>query len=171
MALVLPEPRTGSGVQTLRSTGSRSRRSVRKSSNGRSGIPGATVAEKRSSRSFVCRRCTSSVSGGRTLTVSPQELHEALQARRAEQREQALHQEYAARSGIEGSLSEGVRAHGMRRSRSQGRDTMHVQMVSVAAALSLVRIHHMLERAKAGLSPRRVRRPSAIVRIQDRKVA
>ncbi|MGH2478755.1 MAG: IS1182 family transposase [Ktedonobacteraceae bacterium] len=115
--------------------------------------------------------CTTSRVGGRTLTVSPREIHEALQERRGQQREPAFQQEYARRSGIEGSLSEGVRAHGMRRSRYQGRDKTHLQMVSVAAAINLCRISHFFEREQAGLPPRRVRRPSAFARLREQKVA
>lgn len=115
--------------------------------------------------------CTKSQTGGRTLTVAPQPLHQALQERRVEQRSKAFQQEYAARSGIEGTLSEGVRAHGMRRSRYRGREKTHLQMVSVAAAINLVRIHQMLQRTRVGLPPRRERKPSAFARLPQRKGA
>jgi transposase len=125
----------------------------------------------------VCQKCevkslcTKSVTGGRTLTVYPQEIHETLQERRAEQRGKAFQQEYAARCGIEGSISEGVRAHGMRRSRYRGRDKTHLQMVGVAAAINLVRIYQMLGRERAGLPPRRVRTPSPFARLQQPALA
>lgn len=115
--------------------------------------------------------CTKSQTGGRTLTVAPQPLHQALQERRVEQRSKAFQQEYAARSGIEGTLSEGVRAHGMRRSRYRGREKTHLQMVSVAAAINLVRIHQMFQRTRVGLPPRRERKPSAFARLPQRKGA
>lgn len=115
--------------------------------------------------------CTKSQTGGRTLTVAPREIHQALHERRAEQRDKAFQQNYAARAGIEGTLSEGVRAHGMRRSRYRGREKTHLQMVSVAAAINLVRLHQMLQRTRVGLSPRRERRPSAFARLQMRKGA
>jgi transposase len=115
--------------------------------------------------------CTSSLKGGRTLTVYPQAIHEALQRRRVEQRTPAFQKAYAARSGIEGSISEGVRAHGMRRSRYRGREKTHLQMVSVAAAINLVRIARMLQRERAGLSPRRVRKPSPFARLQQQASA
>lgn len=115
--------------------------------------------------------CTKSQTGGRTLTIAPRELHEALHERRVEQRSKAFQQKYAQRAGIEGTLSEGVRAHGMRRSRYRGRDKTHLQMVSVAAAINLVRLVQMLQREQAGLSPRRVRPPSAFARLQARKLA
>src|SRR5256884_8109607 len=57
---------------------------------------------------------------GRILTLSPQRLHEARERRRAEQRSPAFQERYALRSGIEGSLSEGVRSHGLRRARYRG---------------------------------------------------
>jgi transposase len=122
-------------------------------------------------RCAVRTLCTRSVEGGRTLTVYPQEIHETLQERRAQQTGKAFQQEYAARSGIESCISEGVRAHGMRTSRYRGLAKMHLQMVGVAAAINLVRIHQMLSREQAGLPPRRVRRPSAFARLQQRKVA
>jgi transposase len=128
-------------------------------------------APKRCQQCAVKTHCTKSQTGGRTLTVAPRELHEALHARRVEQRSKAFQQQYAARAGIEGTLSEGVRAHGMRRSRYRGRDKTHLQMVSVAAAINLVRLVQMLQREHAGLPPRRVRTPSAFARLQARKGA
>lgn len=115
--------------------------------------------------------CTSSQQGGRTVTVAPQPIHEALHERRAQQSGHSFQQAYAARAGIEGTLSEGVRAHGMRTSRYRGLAKTHLQMVSVAASINLVRIHQMLVREQAGLPPRRVRRPSSFARLQPRKLA
>ncbi len=57
---------------------------------------------------------------GRILTLSPQRVHEARERRRAEQRTPAFQERYALRAGIEGSLSEGVRCHGLRRARYRG---------------------------------------------------
>jgi len=115
--------------------------------------------------------CTKSEKGGRTLTLYPQDIYEAMDERRAEQSGEAFQKRYAARSGIEGTLSEGVRAHGMRRSRYQGMEKTHLQMVSIAVAINVVRIHQMLEREKMGLPPRRVRKRSSFARLQDRVAA
>lgn len=116
-------------------------------------------------------QCTRSEKGGRTLTVYPREIHDALQERQASQKTASFQQDDAVRSGIEGTLSEVVRAHGMRRSRYRGREKTHLQMVSVAAAINLVRIHQMLLREQTGLPPRRVRAPSAFARLQERMEA
>ena len=54
---------------------------------------------------------------GRILTLSPQPLSEARSRRRTEQDTPAFQERYALRAGIEGSLSEGIRRHGLRRAR------------------------------------------------------
>jgi transposase len=54
---------------------------------------------------------------GRILTLSPQPIHEARSRRRTEQATPAFQQRYGLRAGIEGTLSEGVRSHGLRRAR------------------------------------------------------
>src|SRR6266550_4001083 len=56
----------------------------------------------------------------RTLTVRPQAQHEALQAARRRQQTSAFAKEYALREGIEATISQGVRAFGMSRSRYIG---------------------------------------------------
>ncbi|MFL5657650.1 MAG: transposase, partial [Ktedonobacteraceae bacterium] len=62
--------------------------------------------------------------------------------------------QYAARSGIEATISQGVRAFGMRRSRSIGQEKTHLQHLSIAAALNLVRIVAWLDGDE--LAPTRV---------------
>jgi transposase len=47
---------------------------------------------------------------------------------------------YARREGIEATISQGVRAFDMRRSRYIGLDKTHFQHVSIAAAINAVRI-------------------------------
>lgn len=47
---------------------------------------------------------------------------------------------YAKRAGIEGTLSQGVRAFGLRRSRDIGLAKTHLQQVASAAALNLDRL-------------------------------
>jgi transposase len=54
---------------------------------------------------------------GRIVTLSPQLIHEARSRRRTEQSTPAFQQRYALRAGIEGTLSEGIRSHGLRRAR------------------------------------------------------
>ena len=74
----------------------------------------------------ICARCpvrsdcTQSQTTGRVLHLRPQAAHEALQARRQEQRTPQFRQEYQTRAGIEGTLSQAVRGMGMRRARYDG---------------------------------------------------
>ena len=75
----------------------------------------------------------------RTLTLRPQAQHEALQAARRRQRTSAFAKEYALREGIEATISQGVRAFGMRRSRYIGLAKTHLQHLGIAAAINVVR--------------------------------
>jgi transposase len=104
---------------------------------------------------------------GRVLRPLPQAQYEAIEQRRAEQGSKAFQQEYAHRAGIESCLSEGVRRHGMRQSRYRGLPKTHLQMTAVAAAMNLVRLGTMLERARVGLPPRRPRPLSPFARLQQ----
>ncbi len=56
----------------------------------------------------------------RRLPVRPQEQYEARHSARQRQNTQTFSKQYAARSGIEATISQGVRAFGMRRSRYIG---------------------------------------------------
>jgi transposase len=76
----------------------------------------------------------------RTLTVQPQAQHEALQAARRRQQTPAFAIQYAMREGIEATISQGVRAFGMRRSRYIGLAKTHLQHLGIAAAINLVRV-------------------------------
>src|SRR6266700_1232390 len=75
----------------------------------------------------------------RTITVRPQAQHEALQAARRRQKTSAFAKQYALREGIEATLSQGVRACGMRRSRYLGLDKTHLHHLGIAAAINVVR--------------------------------
>ncbi|MFL5627700.1 MAG: IS1182 family transposase [Ktedonobacteraceae bacterium] len=122
----------------------------------------------------VCQGCeakalgTRSQKGGRRLTLYPQEVHETLQQRRGEQGGKAFQQAYAPRAGVEGSLSQGVRRHGLRRSRYRGLAKTQLQMTSIAAAINLVRLDALLVRKRAGLPPRRTRALSPLAPLQHR---
>jgi transposase len=98
--------------------------------------------------------CTRSQTTGRVLHVRPQEAHEALQARRQLEQTPEFRQQYALRSGIEATLSQGVRAMGMRRSRYDGLARTHVQHVLTAAAINLVRIDAVLTNQPRGKTRR-----------------
>ncbi len=98
--------------------------------------------------------CTRSLTTGRILHVRPQAAHEALQARRREQQTLEFRQQYALRSGIEGTLSQGVRARGLRRARYDGRARTHLQQVLTATAINLARIDAVLTHQPRGKTRR-----------------
>ena len=84
--------------------------------------------------------CTRAQTQARTLAVRPQPYHEALQTMRKHQTTAEFQGQYAARAGIEGTISQGVRAFGMRRSRYIGLARTHLQHVLIATAINLVRV-------------------------------
>src|SRR3954462_844041 len=64
-------------------------------------------------------RCTKAQGVGRQLALHPRPEHEALTAARARQDSQAGRHLYALRAGIEGTLSQAVRAFGLRQSQAR----------------------------------------------------
>jgi transposase len=80
----------------------------------------------------------------RTITVRCEEYYKALQAARTRETSPEYTREYAKRAGIEGTLSEGIRAHGLRRARYIGEAKTHLQHVLTAAAINFVRIGNWL---------------------------
>jgi Transposase DDE domain len=74
------------------------------------------------------------------INIKPQELHEALQQARKREKTEEFKKEYKKRAGIEGTISQGVRAFGMRRSRYMGRAKSHLQHLATAAAINLERV-------------------------------
>ena len=108
---------------------------------------------------------------GRILTLSPEGVHEARSLRRTEQDTPAFPQRYALGAGIEGSISEGSRSHGLRRARYRGQSKTQLQAIAIAAAINLVRIRQMLQRTQQGLSPRPKRPLSPFARLRSLLVA
>ena len=84
-------------------------------------------------------RCTRAKIGGRNLTVYPQKQYEALQQARKRQTTPEYKKLYGLRAGIEGTISQGVRVMGMRRSRYRGLARTRVQHVAIAAAINIYR--------------------------------
>jgi len=76
----------------------------------------------------------------RTITVPPEEQYWALQMARERQTGEAFKEQYALRAGIEATLSQGVRAFELRRSRYIGLARTHLQHVLSAAAMNFVRV-------------------------------
>jgi transposase len=88
--------------------------------------------------------CTKSEAAARCLYLKPRPQFEALQAGRARQQSQAFKQKYKKRAGIEGTISQGVRAFDLRRSRYIGLAKTHLQHIAIAAAMNLVRLANWL---------------------------
>jgi Transposase DDE domain len=80
----------------------------------------------------------------RTITVRRQEHHLALQAARARETSAEYTTEYARRAGIEGTLSQGTRAYGLRRARYIGEAKTSLQHVLTAVAINFVRMGNWL---------------------------
>lgn len=95
-----------------------------------------------------CRCCpvrqlcthTQSTSPRRVLTVRPEPQYQALQAARQRQATQEFKTAYNRRAGIEGTLSQGVRAFELRQARYRGMAKVHLQQVFTATALNFCRI-------------------------------
>jgi transposase len=85
----------------------------------------------------VKARCTHGSKRG--LTLRPQFEYEALQAARLRETSEGFKQLYHRRAGIEGTLSQGVRRSGLRRSRYIGLAKTHLHCVSTAVALNVIR--------------------------------
>jgi transposase len=84
--------------------------------------------------------CTQAQHQGRQLRLPPQDQYEALTAARAWYASAEGIERYQQRAGVEGTLSQGVRAFGLRRTRYRGLPKTHVQHIATAAAINLDRI-------------------------------
>jgi transposase len=85
-------------------------------------------------------QCTTATSKRRSINVRVQPLHEALQATRQREQTEEFKEHYKKRAGIEGTISQGVRAFGLRRSRYLGQAKTALQHIAIAAAINLVRL-------------------------------
>jgi transposase len=85
-------------------------------------------------------KCTRSVPPRRTLTIRPKEQYLALQQARALLTSKQSTPYYSLRQGVEGTVSQGVRAFGMRRSRYIGSRKTHLQHIAIASAINIVRL-------------------------------
>lgn len=85
-------------------------------------------------------QCTRAAVNPRQIVFRQQEHHEAIQAARKRQTTEAFKERYAKRSGIEGTISQGVRAFDLRVSRYWGREKTHLQHVFTAVAMNVTRL-------------------------------
>lgn len=84
--------------------------------------------------------CTKGVKAGRQLALLPRAQFEALQTARKRQTTVPFKEQYAARAGIESTISAGVRVTELRRSRYRGQAKTHLQHVLMAVAINLGRL-------------------------------
>jgi transposase len=82
----------------------------------------------------------------RAMQLQPRRQYAALQAARAQYASEAGQKRYKRRAGVEGTLSQGVRAFGLRRARYRGGKKTHLQHVATAAAINVDRIVAWLDR-------------------------
>src|ERR687890_2287484 len=83
--------------------------------------------------------CTPAKAARRSVYFHPRAEYEALNAARARMHDPAWKERYYVRAGIEGTLSQGVRAFGMRRSRYIGLAKTGLQQACTAAAMNASR--------------------------------
>ena len=88
--------------------------------------------------------CTTAKDARRSVYFHPRPEYEALNAARARMHDPAWKQRYRVRAGIEGTLSQGVCAFGMRRSRYIGLAKTGLQQACTAAAMNASRAVHWL---------------------------
>jgi len=98
----------------------------------------------------ICKKCPKrALCAGkdkvrRTLTIRPELQYKALQAARAREQTIEYQKEYARRAGVEGTISQGTRAFGLRHARYIGLAKSHLQHVLTATAINFVRIANWL---------------------------
>jgi transposase len=110
-------------------------------------------------------QCTRAKSGARTITFLPEEQHLALQAARKEQKSREFRKKYSRRAGVEGTISQGVGAYGLRVTRYIGLAKTHLQMLAIAAAIDLHRLFDWWEQ-----KPRAKTRVSVFARLNPHPV-
>lgn len=97
-------------------------------------------------------RCTRAKTNPRTLKIKPQAQYIALQTARQYQTTAEFKQRYNKRAGMEGTISQGVRAFDLRCCRYIGLAKTRLQHLLTAAAINLTRAVSWLEQ---GVRPRR----------------
>jgi len=94
----------------------------------------------------VCRACnfrslcTRSKTDPRFIRLRPQAEHQAIQSIRQEQHTDEWKERYNTRAGVEGTLSQGIRAFGLRRTRYLGLAKSRLQHLLTAVGMNIVRM-------------------------------
>ena len=100
--------------------------------------------------------CTPKTAARRAVHFHLREEYEALNAARARMNDPAWQERYHRRAGVEGTLSQGVRAFGMRRSRYIGLAKTGLQQACIAVGMNVSRVVRWLDglpRAKTWVNP------------------
>ena len=84
--------------------------------------------------------CTRSKKGAKAFTLKPREAYETLEKARVEQQQLEWRERYKTRAGIESTMSQGVRANDLRRSRYRGLRKTSLQHVATASAINVQRV-------------------------------
>jgi transposase len=87
-------------------------------------------------------------------TLQPQEEHEAIQFARKRQKTEDFASIHSKRAGIEGTVSQGVRAFELRQGRYRGLKKTHLQELSTATAVNVGRIANWLNGVPTALTRR-----------------
>jgi len=98
----------------------------------------------------VRSRCTKAKTAARTLTLRSREQDELLRDLRQRQQTEQWRKTYALRSGVEGTISQAVRAFDLRRCRYRGLAKTAVQNVLIATAVNLTRLDAWLSGTPLG---------------------
>ena len=85
--------------------------------------------------------------------MHPQQVHQAQLAARATQDTKDFQARYAFRTGVEGTIRQGVAVTGIRQARYRGLARTRLEHTSAAVALNLIRLHawwngHPLDRTR-----------------------
>lgn len=95
-------------------------------------------------------KCTKSDDKPRTITLYHQPVYEVLQSARKRQEMDEFKEKYNKRAGVEGTISQGTRTFGLRRTRYIGLAKTHLQNVVTAAAMNLTRLGAWLHEIPKG---------------------
>ena len=106
--------------------------------------------------------CTQSQQHMRRLRLPPREQYEALAAARTWYGSEEGIERYKQRAGVEGTLSPGVRAFGLRRTRYRGLPKTHMQHVAIATAINIDRIVAWLDERPQATTRTSALRPSLL---------
>ena len=99
-------------------------------------------------------RCTKAANGryGRSLTLLSRDQHEVLARQRAEQQTPEWKARYNVRAGVEGTISQAVRATRMRRTPYHGQPKTHLASILNATVLNLIRTDAWLNGTPLGVT-------------------